>query len=373
MLRVGELRRTQRIDAGSNLRWRIVVKPSGNGDVTITLPVTTDCAYEGAICTSDGLMLSNTIESSVPGPDSRDQTTNTPAEGAPAISGTAQVGETLTATTTGIADEDGITNAAFTYQWLADDTDISGATGSTYTLMDADEGKAIKVRVSFTDDAGNEESLTSAQTVAVTTRQNTPATGAPTVSGTARVGETLTATTTGIADEDGITNAAFTYQWLADDTDISGATDSIYTLMDADEGKAIKVRVSFTDDAGNEESLTSAQTVAVAARSNTPATGAPTISGTAQVGETLTATTTGIADSDGVSNATFSYRWLADDTDISGATDSTYTLMDADEGKAIKVRVSFTDDAGNEESADQLRHRVRGGPLEHTCNGSAYH
>ena len=49
-------------------------------------------------------------------------------------------------------------------------------------------------------------------------------------------------------------------------------------------GKTIKVRVSFTDDAGNEETLTSAATAAVVARPNTPATGLPTISGTAQVG-----------------------------------------------------------------------------------------
>ena len=48
-----------------------------------------------------------------------------------------------------------------------DDADISGATGSTYTLVDGDEGQAIKVRVSFTDDAGNEEELTSGATAAV--------------------------------------------------------------------------------------------------------------------------------------------------------------------------------------------------------------
>ena len=50
---------------------------------------------------------------------------------------------------------------------LADDTAISGATGSTYTLVAGDVDKAIKVRVSFTDDAGNAETLTSAATSAV--------------------------------------------------------------------------------------------------------------------------------------------------------------------------------------------------------------
>ena len=87
--------------------------------------------------------------------------------GAPTINGTAQVGEALTASTSGISDADGLVNASFTYQWLADETEISGATGSSYTLVAADEGKAIKVTVSFTDDAGNAETLTSAATTAV--------------------------------------------------------------------------------------------------------------------------------------------------------------------------------------------------------------
>ena len=290
---------------------------------------------------------------------------NTPATGAPTISGTAQVGETLTASTTGIVDIDGLTNATYTYQWLADDAAISGAASSTYTLTTAEQGKAIKVRVTFTDDAGNEETLTSAATGAVAARPgnndngpndvsppavNTPATGAPTISGTAQVGEMLTASATGIVDIDGLTNATFTYQWLADDTNIGGATSSTYTLTTGEQGKAIKVRVTFADDASNEETLTSAATTAVAAKPNTPATGAPTISGTAQVGQTLTASTTGIADSDGLTNATFSYQWLADDAAISGATGSTYTLTTAEQGKAIKVRVTFADDASNEET-----------------------
>ena len=78
-----------------------------------------------------------------------------------------QVGKTLTAATSGISDEDGLDNAAFTYQWLAHDLNISGATGLSYTLAESDEGKAVKVRVSFTDDAGNEETLTSAATTTV--------------------------------------------------------------------------------------------------------------------------------------------------------------------------------------------------------------
>ena len=275
---------------------------------------------------------------------------NSPATGVPTITGVVQVGETLTAETISIADADGLDNAVFSYQWLADDADISGATGKTYALTEADEGKTVKVQVSFTDDAGNEETLTSAATDAVASLPNNPATGVPTITGVVQVGETLTAETTGIADADGLDNAVFSYQWLADDADISGATGKTYALTEADEGKTVKVQVSFTDDAGNEETLTSAATDAVASLPNNPATGVPTITGVVQVGETLTAETTGIADADGLDNAVFSYQWLADDADISGATGKTYALTEADEGKTVKVQVSFTDDAGNEET-----------------------
>ena len=89
------------------------------------------------------------------------QAANSPATGWPGIIGTAQAGETLTATTDYIEDEDGLTGAVFNYQWVRSDADIEGATTSTYTVTDADEGEAIKVRVTFTDDAGNEESLSS--------------------------------------------------------------------------------------------------------------------------------------------------------------------------------------------------------------------
>ena len=92
---------------------------------------------------------------------------NNPATGAPAISGTAQVKQMLTADVSGIADADGLDDVSYTYQWLADNVNISGATGASYQLTDSEKGKAVKVRVSFTDDAGNQESLTSEATDSV--------------------------------------------------------------------------------------------------------------------------------------------------------------------------------------------------------------
>ena len=342
----GTVTNARRLEPGKNARWQITVQPSGNADVTVSLAVTTDCDAPGAVCTSDGRILSTGVELVTPGPP------NSAATGVPTISGTAQVGETLTAATTDISDADGLTNASYTYQWVSNDgtsdSDIADAAASAYTLAAADAGKTIKVRVTFTDDGGNEESLTSAATDAVAAADS-PATGAPTISGTAQVGETLRAGTSGIADSNGLTSATFAYQWVADDADISGATGSSYTLTSSEQGKAIKVRVTFTDDGGNAESLTSTATSAVAAANSAP-TGAPTITGTAQVGDTLTADTSGIADADGLTNATFAYQWIAGETDINGAAGSSYTLTASEQGKAIRVRVTFEDDAGNAES-----------------------
>ena len=89
------------------------------------------------------------------------QRANSPATGGPGITGTVQAGETLTATTDGIEDEDGLTGSVFAYQWVRSGADIEGAASSNYTVTGDDEGKPIQVRVTFTDDAGNAESLTS--------------------------------------------------------------------------------------------------------------------------------------------------------------------------------------------------------------------
>ena len=161
-----------------NRRWEITVAPdTGAEEVSIILPGTTDCAASGAICTEDDRPLSTTVAALIV-LDEEDEPTVEPAPnatGAPVITGTAQVGETLTAAKGGIADADGLTRAdaattdyAYSYQWIRVDgtseTDITGATSSTYTLAAADEGKKIKVKASFQDDAGTDEARTSAAT-----------------------------------------------------------------------------------------------------------------------------------------------------------------------------------------------------------------
>ena len=88
--------------------------------------------------------------------------TDAPATGQPTISGAAQVSKTLTAATDDIEEPDGLpTTPTFTYQWMRvdgfTDTDVPGATSETYTLTASDLGKQIKVKVSFTDARGHAE------------------------------------------------------------------------------------------------------------------------------------------------------------------------------------------------------------------------
>ena len=308
-----------------------------------------------------------TVTSDATGPVAAEP--NESATGQPTISGTAQVGQDLSASVSGISDGNGLTTVSYSYQWLRGETasaageDISGATSATYRLVEADQGKYVRVRVNFQDDDGNAETATSDATGPVSAEPNVAATGQPTISGTAQVGEDLTAGTSGISDGNGVTTVSYSYQWLRGETasaageDISGATSATYRLVEADQGKYVRVRVSFQDDDGNSETATSDTTGPVSAEANESATGQPTISGTAQVGEDLSASVSGISDGNGLANSTYSYQWLRAETasaageDISGARSATYTVVEADQGKYVRVRVSFQDDDGNAETA----------------------
>ena len=344
------IRKAQRVGGRDDLR-KFTVQPSSGTAVILVLPATGDCNSAGAICTDGGKRLSTRLEVVVPGP------ANTPATGAPAIDGTLEVGQVLTASTTNIDDADGMDDAVFGHQWTADSADIDGATAPTYTLTDSDVGKAIRVRVSFTDDRGHQETLTSSPTAAVLAppTPNNPATGTAVVNGTVQVGETLTVDVSGITDLDGMESARFVYNWFVGYIDENSpavlramAAVNTYTIEPRDEDKRLTVIWSFTDDGGNRESGT-VTTAQVAPAPNSPATGAPEIYGVAQVGETLTVDVSGISDRDGTDDAVFSYQWLTDGDAIAGATDSVYTLTDNEEGRTISVRVSFVDDAGHDE------------------------
>ena len=174
-----------------------------------------------------------------------------------------------------------------------------GATAGDYTVAESvvftahgPLSKTVDVAAVSDDDSENGESVSlsfgtlpdgvSAQgiTSATVTLEDVPAeavntapTGLPTITGTPQVNETLTASVSGITDADGTDNSTFIHQWISNngtsDSDIDDATGSTYTPVQADVGSTIKVRVTFTDDAGTEETLVSAATDAVAAATPT--------------------------------------------------------------------------------------------------------
>ena len=317
--------------------------------------------------------------------------TNTPATGAPTITGTVEVGQTLTAVTTGILDANGLTSPTYTYQWIrvdsGTDSDISGANSSTYPLAAADEGKTIKVRVTFDDDDGNTETLTSTATavVAATTDTTPPEVKSVRVD---LVGLSVLILFDEALDENAANAVPVSaYAVTADGQAvtitlvISLGDTVILQFPDAAIRQGQTVVVSYTDPtAGNDtvalQDLVGNDVASFSVTVNTAATGAPTITGTAQVDQTLTAVTTGIMDADGLTSPTYTYQWIrvdsGTDSEIAGARSSTYTLAAADEGKTIKVQVTFDDDAGTTETLTSAATTVVAAAADATCAATSF-
>ena len=315
---------------------------------------------------------------------------NDPATGAPTISGTPEVGETLTASTASIADPDGLTGS-FTYQWLQVDSDgtsnptnIMGATSNTYTLTTSEVGKTVQVEVSFTDSGGGEE-----ERVSTAYPSSGTVVAAPTVN-TAPTASDSTVTAT--EDE--------TYTFLADNFNYSDSDDDplvsvkITGLPAAGTG-ALKIgsrtisatdlpktvsATELTDGELNYEPTTNQNgagyasfrfkvndgtvdstaeyTMTIDVTSvNDPAFADASIMGTAQVGETLSASADIFDLIDGNPDpSTYTYQWKryaadgnAFEADI-GSDSNMYTLATSEAGKTVKVEVGFTDGDGNYET-----------------------
>ena len=267
---------------------------------------------------------------------------NDPPTGAVTIDNTVpDEGDLLSASNT-LADGDGL--GTISYQWLRDSVSIAGATGSTYTTVQADVSTAIRVVASYTDGEGNAESVSSTVTADVENVNDAP-TGAVTIDNTTpNEGDFLAATNT-LADEDGL--GAITYQWQRDGMNISGGTGSSYTTIQDDVGTAISVVASYTDSEGTAESVSSSATSSVVNVNDAP-TGTVIIDNTVpDEGDLLTASNT-LADEDGL--GAINYQWQRDGVDISGATGSTYTTVQSDVDTAISVVASYTDVEGTPES-----------------------
>ncbi len=159
------------------------------------------------------------------------------------------------------------------------------------------------------------------------------------ITGNAQEGQVLAARAS-TADAD----VSITYQWQRSSdgvhfSDISGATTSTYVPTENDEGRLIRVHVVSTDTEGDGNTATSAATAAVLDAAPTVTT--PVISGTAQEGQTLTASA-----SAGQPDNPVSYQWQQDGHDIAGATGATYLVTEGDEGHKLDIVATATNEQG---------------------------
>ena len=200
------------------------------------------------------------------------------------ITGIAQVGQTLTADTSALGGSGNIS-----YQWKRNGTNIE-TNNSTHTVKTEDLGSTITVTVTR---SGNSGSVTSNPTAAVIL----PAlTGTVSITGIAQVGQTLTANTGSLGG-----SGVITFQWMRDAV-VIGSNSNIYTVQIDDVGSVITVTVIRSDNSG---SVISEPTAEVP-----PAlTGTVSITGTALMGQTLTANTNALD-----STGTISYQWKRDGT-----------------------------------------------------------
>jgi len=217
---------------------------------------------------------------------------------------------------------------ALTYQWRADGIDLPGETSSALTISPDQRGKRISVAVTGTRPGFDAITIASPTSQAVSAGRIDS--GVPTITGTPRVGETLTATP-GVWAPGAVELA---YQWTADDVPIVGATTRSLTLTGAEAGASISVTVTGILSGYDTVAAESAATTPVVSIPVTP--GKPSLAGAPRVGSELTVDPGPWIPS----TATFTYQWYADATAVPGATAAMLTLDESLVGKTVSVAVT---------------------------------
>jgi LPXTG-motif cell wall-anchored protein len=276
----------------------------------------------------------------------------------PEITGTAQVGQTLTVST---GTWTGISPTSYTYQWHHCDsdpcTDITGATNATYELVAADIGHMIGATVT----AHVSVTAYPASSDYVGPVAGIPPTGpAPTIAGTAQVGQTLTAT---VGEWTG-GGGALTYAWSWGQSqgesggEIEGATSNTYTVTPADVGSMLTAVVTVTGPLGTGYGNASIG----------PVIGAPAAGGEANVtntGNSITVSGSGFAPDSDVTVILRSdpVTLGVAHTDASGNFTATFALpAGVTPGAHMLVFVGF-DAAGNPVTVEQAITLTAGGTL----------
>ena len=273
--------------------------------------------------------------------------------------------QTLTATNNlSDPDNNGAAISGLTYQWQSSSNgsawaDISGATNSSFTLTQAEVGKYVQVLAKYADATGVNESKASEITAMIVDVNDAP-TGSLTINGTATENQTLTAThTLTDADNNGAAISGMTYQWEQADSAtgpwqaIASANVTAFTPGNEQVGKFLRVSVSYTDAAGYNNSQSSTATAAITNVNDAPS-GAVTVTGSMAQGTVLQAANS-LTDADGMGIVVYKWQRSTDGstwTDIAGASTDSYTLTQADVGKYVHVRATYTDLHGTTETVD---------------------
>lgn len=246
------------------------------------------------------------------------------AQAPPAITGDAQVDQTLVASPGTWSP-----HAPAAYQWLVDGVPVPDATGPTYAPAPDDVRKQVSVQVSVSLPGYTPASATSAATAAVIpgTFRNT---SDPSVTGTPKVGVPLTADPGGWSPE-----PILTWQWTADGAPIPGATSETFTPSPAELAKHLAVEVTARRPGYLTAVIESSATAAVLPGANS-VTQAPAISGLPHVGRTLTATPGTWA----VTPTSVDYQWYGDGVAIADATATTFTPTEAQLDQRLTVQVT---------------------------------
>lgn len=269
---------------------------------------------------------------------------------APAVTGTATVGQTLSCSTGTWTDDVG--SHVFTYQWQRDTagnlsfSNIGSATSSTYVLVDADDGNKVRCVVKDTDTNGNTSANSNA--VGLVIEPVPTISVAPAVTGTQTVGSTLSCTTGTWANQGGSVHT-YAYQWQRAGVNIGSATASTYVLVDADDATNVRCVVTATNSGG---AGTPANSNAVAITEPVPTNSvAPVASGTVHVGDTVSATT-GTWLHQGGTIATYAYQWQDSANgstgwaNIASATSSSYSIAVGELTKYLRCNVIATNSGG---------------------------